>query len=156
MLTNKQYECPLCKNKTTQYTNYFGEIYTLCKKCNNNQLYCIEEEAIKIRENRPQTKATILCYSFEFKTYKDWRRYETLIESIEDKGYNKFSIYCGTTTSFKQYNLIAEYEHKEITIYDKDTFENQYITEIGRLHNWAEFSYPNPNIIKGYYLHFNN
>ena len=38
-------------------------------------------------------------------------------------------------------------------VYNKDTFENQYITDKGRLFNWFEEVVPNKDIKVGYYLY---
>ncbi len=42
-ITNKEYYCPVCGWRGIFSTNYIGEIHKRCQDCENNMLYCKED-----------------------------------------------------------------------------------------------------------------
>jgi len=40
----------------------------------------------------------------------------------------------------------------EVTLFNPEQFDNQYVANLGRLHQWHEFVVPNQDIKIGYYL----
>lgn len=143
----REYKCPVCGNIEKHGTNHFGEIYCPCKKCKNSVLYCNEPEALEAREQRKQDKAVLTYYRFDISQPVQATQYKALCSQLQAQGLTKWDfVGLDRMTEMEQHN------GKEVTIYDKDTFDNQYISDIGRLFNWKEQIYPNKKIKNGYYL----
>jgi len=139
----KDYYCPVCNNIESHGTNHFGEIYSRCKNCDNSVLYCKSAE-------RPEPDETFVFLTYRFNMeYKPERElYETLKEQMKNFGYEKFNVW-GT----HEHSVALQNHHgRHIGIFSPEKFESQYVSTIGRVHNWFEFIFPNKNIKTGYYL----
>jgi len=151
----RAYECPVCGHKSIKTTNHFGEIYSGCNICGSTVLYCIEPEAIEAMKNREKDTAYIFKYYVNLdSTISDYnaektKNYKETIEKLE-KRFKKFEV---ISTGFK---TLLDYidEKEEVVVLDKNTFEDQFISNRGRIHRWKEIVYPNKNIKAGYYVLF--
>jgi len=143
----RQYQCPVCDNIENHGTNHFGEIYCHCKKCGNSVLYCIEPEAIKEREQRNTNKCVLHYYRFDISDKEQAAQYKEFCTRLAGLGLTKWDYISNDRISEMQ-----KFDGKELTIYDKGQFDNQYVSDAGRLFNWKEQIYPNKKIKNGYYL----
>jgi hypothetical protein len=135
----------------TVATNHIGEICSGCKNCNGIVLYCTEPEEIKPREDITDTaKAIFHKYRFDIMEPGELRQYEDLCEEIKRLDYKKFD-------SIRRNQFRREFFHyiddkREVKLYKPSKFKTQYITDVGRLHNWYEIIFPNKAIKFGYYV----
>ena len=144
-ITNKLYYCPVCNNEENHSTNHFGEIYTSCRKCGNSVLYC-KENVEKL--SNPDKQAKIIFYHFNVEKENEKEAYFNLKTELKNKGYKIFNV----ITEYKSIQALKSHDQKIISIYDFTQFDNQYVTDIGRVFNWYEAVYPNKRIKEGYYL----
>ena len=145
-IIKKMYFCPVCGYEDDKSTNHYGEIYSGCKNCKNVVLYCKERECNKI----PESKCRIIFYHFDLNKEGQEREYNKLEEELFKKGYNKFD----TLDEYSAYKALKEYNNKTTNIYNIKQFDNQYISDIGRIFNWYEYIWDNKKIKDGYYLEF--
>lgn len=143
----RQYKCPQCGNIEEHGTNHFGEIYCHCKKCKGSPLYCIEPEALAAMNERQQSKVLLTYYRFDISQPEEHKQYKLLCKELKAKGLVKWD-YIGIDRIVE----MEKFNGKEIIIYDKDQFDNQYVSDAGRLFNWKEQIFPNKKIKNGYYL----
>jgi uncharacterized protein YlbG (UPF0298 family) len=151
-ISYKKYYCPLCGAESKQQTNHFGEIYSGCKKCGNTILYCKEPEALEIMEARKQVKAVFHTYRFEIDEVTQRLDYEELQKHL--KHYFNYKMFDAITIGNSHTQLVEQrkWDGKEITIYDPLLFKGQYVSSIGRVHDWFEFIFPNARVKAGYWL----
>ena len=149
-ITTKKYYCPACKNEENHSTNHYGEIYTRCRACGNFPMYCAENKEMRI----PDAKAKMVVYRFNLNDYdenhkQDRIEYKILCEKLS-KQHKKFN----TFVEHKQMKALEQHDQEIVDIYNRNQFESQYVTSIGRLHDWFESIFPNKGIKVGYYLEF--
>ena len=151
-ITDKEYKCPICLDVSTHATNHNGEIYPECKVCSNKGMLLVEGGYKFVRNNSYTVR--IVPYRLNLEIAGELLMYNTLCE------------YLTKTLKFKMFDVLAPefgkgkfFEDRwnsskgfNIAVKDATQFESQYVTEIGRLHNWFEFIYPNIRIRNGYYL----
>lgn len=154
-MPTKKYQCPVCKEVVNHSTNHFGEIYTPCKKCKSSILYCIEPEALTELRKRNINKVVFHYYRFDVDNVTEKEKYSKLKEALEEKGYKLWETLSGIPIESWMRELVR-YDKEIVNVYDKDTFDNQFISDIGRLHYWCEMKYPNKRIKNGYYIEFQN
>lgn len=154
MVNRKKYECTTCKTVKLVETSHFGEIYNPCKKCGQHNWFCIEDIALEHRSQLPQVKVQFYTYRFDLNNTHQLVQYKELEEKMSLLKYNKWDFYVDSMKNPFEY--WRQYSNKEVTIYKPNTFDNQFISEIGRIHNWAEAIYPNKFIKEGYYILWNN
>lgn len=151
-ISNKQYQCPVCGNMETHQTNHFMEIYCHCTKCDNGTLYCVELEGVALLNAREKTTAVIRFYRYdtsfgnEKSRYTEFKRWRSAVSV----GTQLFSV----LTAFKTMEALKKHNNETVIVYDQKLFTGQYITSIGRLHDWYEAVYQNTKIKEGYYLEF--
>lgn len=147
-ITLKKYECPTCGQESNHSTNHYGEIYSGCKNCGASVLYCVESEGYAERESMTQNWVHIYFYRFDIGEECQKQAYKALKKTLESQGRKAFKSYC-------TYKYMEELKSGAVLfkVYNKDTFENQYITDKGRLFNWFEEVVPNKDIKVGYYLY---
>jgi hypothetical protein len=154
-ITKKQYRCPTCGNLEMHYTNHFGEIYCHCKKCGAAVLYCNESVAIEAFSRRQISQVTVHWYYIRLpekygESVDPFINYRALKKSLTDLGFKKFEV----VVSYSYKVALKAHVDEKILVYDRNTFPDQYITSVGRLHNWQEFPYENVPIKEGYWLEF--
>jgi hypothetical protein len=151
-ITLKQYYCPTCGNQENHSTNHYGEIYCNCRKCGNSPLYCSE---VNSHEGLPFLNATIHFYSFDIGTEEGARGYSELSrylnQDLDYKG-KKFAV----LTQYKEWQAVKSHDGESIKLYNPDQFDNQFVSNIGRVFYWKEAVYPNRDIKDGYYLVIDN
>jgi hypothetical protein len=138
----KTYVCGLCGTEIDTYTNHFGEIYTPCKKCGNGILYCKGNEPAKGLE----TKLTVYRYNIE--NHEEAKAYKALKNELKAKGFKLFD-----SISSVKYGYFDNLRTHETALLNTDSiFDNQWVSNLGRLHDWYEEIYQNKKIKEGYYL----
>jgi len=145
-ISNKNYYCPTCGNKEIHQTNHFGEIYCHCKNCGNSPLYCSEQDTHK---DLPFISATLRYYQYDLNNVSENKTYHELVKELKQRGYE---VFAAIPYNFKQYKALKEHNDKKIKLYNPCQFDNQYVSDIGRVFKWKEAQYPNPRIKEGYYL----
>lgn len=139
----KVYYCPVCKAEEKVSTNHCGEIYSPCRVCRNTVQYCREAEL-----GEPSSERRIVFYDFNISTEEGKENYKYLIRRLKDKGYSKFKVQL--TWIAKE--ALREHDEETIQLYREHQFEGQYVSNIGRVHDWMEFAVLNRDIKAGYYL----
>lgn len=143
-VTKKEYYCPVCGKTEMVSTNHYGEIYSGCKSCGNSVLYCAEGEG----KGKPDGKCKIVFYHFNLDNEFEREQYKQLRNNLSNKGYRKFDTY----EKYQSYKAFKEHDGREVNVYKKDQFDNQYVSDIGRIFDWYEYIWDNKNVIDGYYL----
>lgn len=144
-ITNKDYYCPTCGNEETHSTNHHGEIYCRCLKCGAGTLYC-KEETFKGRE---YVNARMCRYRYNLENKHERAAYAAMLDSLAASGVRCFGV-LETPQTAK-----AELSHAGgvfLRLYKPFLWEGQYVSNVGRLHAWKEYIYPNKNIKEGYFL----
>jgi hypothetical protein len=165
----KTYYCPLCGNKEDHSTNHTGEIYTGCRKCGHSVLYCEQTELAE-----PFIEVKLHAYRFDFEcsrihhgiSYETWsKKRKPLCDRCKHAydAYLELRRFLETQSRFKCFNVLAKHSEVEalkahdgeiIQLYKASQFEDQYVSNIGRVHNWFEAVFPNDKVKAGYYLEF--
>lgn len=142
---NKMYYCPACKHQENHGTNHYGEIYCLCKRCGNSPLYCRDVDEFKDSELK---EVTLHCYYYDISKYEESIQYRNFEKDMRGLGYEIFQTASmdGKQFVFKQYHL------QKIKLYLPFQWDNQYVSNIGRVFNWREMVYENKSIKEGYFL----
>lgn len=148
--TIKQYQCPACKALENISTEHFGEIFSGCNKCKNTVMYCIEPNAIEDREGSGSIQTTIISYRFDTKKQRQLDSYSELEYMLKLKGITKFN------AQIKPSAFESIIKHTNATLFLSSIFSNQWVSSVGRLHDWFEVAAKNPMIKSGYYLAQNN
>jgi len=150
MIEKRKYMCPTCGTKTEVETNHWGEVYSGCKNCLAGILYCIEPIAIDERNGWDKILVKVEHYRINVSTEEGYADYKV----IEDR--NKHLV-CAAfinpqfSTRMKE---IGKRSEGLITLYKPTQWKGQYVSSIGRLHDWEETIYPNEAIKEGYYIDF--
>jgi len=142
-ITRKKYYCPVCKNESDHQTNHNGEIYPRCKKCGAGVLY-LKGQTLGI----PEAVKTLIYYCFNIENEKEKIQYQELKTKLKGLGYKIFS--CIEKSEYMKY--ISKYHNTKINLFNIKQFDNQFISDIGRVFYWKEAYYPNKDIKEGYYL----
>ena len=141
----RDYVCPTCGNKTKHSTNHEGEIYSGCKVCGGSVLHFAGSN----RKFKPMFK--INFYEFDVSTIEEDTKYRSFCRKIE----NELNVKChASLLSPRQSKTFWESlkSSETISVHEPETFDDQFITDKGRLHRWYEAVYPNKRIKRGYYL----
>lgn len=162
----RQYVCLACQNIELYGTNHTGPIYGNCRKCGNNAtLYALgytpESENRKIAILRYYRY--VIGHSYPGKPInndaeneeRDRLAYEKMCATLQEHGIIKSQHF---QPLFGKEGITAwkRYDNCEVVIYDPKTFDNQYISSVGRLWPWAEAIYPNKYVREGYWLEIEN
>lgn len=152
MITKKKYKCPVCQTEEAHSTNHFGEIYSGCRKCGSMVLYCNEPEGISEQEARPQVTAKLHPYKFHIEEKKQAAQYRALVKKLTKSGLKKWTVHNQRMVFTLNTYFTYLCDLTEVVIYDVEQWEQQYVTNHGRLHQWTEADYPNQWIKQGFYL----
>lgn len=153
-ITSKRYQCGTCGDIELIQTNHFGEIHSKCKKCYAGVRRCIEPEAIELWNSREKGSVKINFYRFNIRDRYEREDYFNLVDKLKEMDLKFFNVLAepyGRTSTFLG-EMKKRYDGKTVEIVDPNQFDNQFISEIGRLHEWYEPIYPNSDIKDGYYL----
>lgn len=148
-IANRAYYCPTCGNREVHATNHTGEIYCECRACGNSPLYCAEVDVFEGRTYR-----TAVIHFYEYQTYAEnygnqKTRYSNLVQDLNTRGYHRFH----AITSYRSYTAMKSHDGETVRLYDPDQFPaDQYVSNIGRLHQWFEAAWDNRYIRSGYWL----
>jgi len=154
-VTNKKYQCPACKAERMIETNHFGETYSGCKKCAGMVMYCIEAEGLAAMRSRSSVEAFIYPYRFDISNNSDFDKYKNLERKMESLGYKNFNTLAPGFGKPSLAKIVGfNNSHTRLSIYDKEQFDNQYVSSLGRVHQWSESIYHNRSIKEGYYILF--
>mgnify|MGYP001394995778 CR=1 FL=1 len=141
----RTYYCGICGTTSEQQTNHTGEIYVACSKCGNDVLYCKTQKFSKTYEN-----AELVYYSFDISQDSERAAYEILTRQLQaEYKYEKFT--CIMPKQSIYMNYISKIQYRTIKLFE-EVCAGQFVSDIGRLHNWYEAVYPNDFIKIGYYL----
>lgn len=150
-VTYKKYRCPSCQLEQTIETNHYGEIYSGCKNCDSMVLYCAEEEAVNDRKNRSTSHAKMFKYYLNIGKAEELSMYNKIVQKNKERGYKLFSVlskrYHKTNYSFIENEEVLD-------IYDKEQFQEQFVSNRGRVHLWYETIFDNKKIKEGYFIEF--
>jgi hypothetical protein len=148
----RDYYCPLCGNPELHTTNHQGEIYTPCKKCGHGVLYCAEVDA---HAGLPFVTATLHFYHFNFDAppYGGGdaakAEYKALRGSLIAAGCKKFAT---LGHKHEESNQFRYRDGLPVKLFNPGQWPDQFVSDIGRLHRWFEFVWPNKKIKTGYWL----
>lgn len=142
-ITKKKYICLACTNVTERSTNHEGEIYCRCKKCGNLGLHC--ESKLHLFD---ESNDVAVFHFYRFNLEEEKEEYKQLCNFLRSLNYKVFDTFYG----FKLTTLWEEWSNSEIKIINPQEFDNQYVTNKGRLHQWSEAIFYNKRIKEGYYL----
>lgn len=151
MISVKKYMCLVCGNVENHSTNHFGEIYCTCRKCKSMVLECMEETAINSRNTLEKVSAKIYFYEFNLKDIVQKEAYKNLCDSLKEKEYKKFHV-LSEYSSWSAFQKTANDLNGKVEITKPKTFEGQFISNVGRIHNWYERCIPNKSLKIGYYI----
>lgn len=142
-ISKKKYICLACNNITEHETNHEGEIYCQCKKCGNLGLH--PQSKLHLFE---ESEDFAIFHFYRFNIDEEKHKYLELCNFLSSLNYKNFN----TLYNFELTNLWQEWDNSKIKILNVNQFEDQYVTNKGRLHQWSEVIFPNRKIKKGYYL----
>ena len=142
-ITRKTYYCPVCKDESDHQTNHNGEIYPRCKKCGAGVLY-LKGQTL----GKPEATKTLKFYRFDIGINQEYQEYQELKTKLKGLGYKIFS--C--IEEFAYMKAIEKYHNTKINLFNINQFDNQFVSDIGRVFYWKEAYYPNKDIKEGYYL----
>lgn len=148
LVSPKKYICLVCGNEEIHSTNHFSEIYCKCMKCKSVGLECMEENAIQARNDLEKVSAKVVLYYYDISKEAQKQAYEALSKELKEKGYKKISkhIFCSA------FQKRIESLEGIVEISEPNTFPDQFISNVGRIHNWFENYYPNKDMKSGYYI----
>lgn len=156
IVTRKEYYCPVCGNKEMHTTNHFQEIYCKCKICGNNPLYYgnpkIHELAYK---DITYIQAILHYYYYDLNSACDYTVYNKLVNFLQKN--NKYSVFVSNGScacSDIRFRALKKHDGKKVTLYNPLQFDNQFVSNVGRVFKWKEAMHPNKRIKEGYYLEF--
>lgn len=151
MISVKNYKCLVCGNEERHSTNHFGEIYCTCKKCKSMGLECMEETAINSRKILEKVSAKIYFYEFNLTNELEKEGYKNLCNSLKEKEYKKFHV-ISEYSSWSAFQKTVNELNGNVEITEPKTFEGQFISNVGRIHDWYEKYIPNKYLKIGYYI----
>lgn len=150
----RQYYCPTCGHEEKHGTNHIGEIYCDCRACGNSPLYCVESDM----QTRP-AEATATLHAYRFNLETDREAYLAFCQRMtEEFHYTKFNVldhgYCRPAGFKHLFSMAAWTPHdgETVKLFNLGQFERQYVSNLGRVHDWYETIYPNRKIREGYWL----
>lgn len=135
----RDYVCPVCGNEEEHSTNHEGEIYCNCKKCGNMGLYFKQDS----RQFVPMFSLTY--YRLDVGNPQEEAEYKEIVKKMDSKCFN---VLVNPRSTFLDHLK----NKKVISVHEPKTFDDQFITDSGRLHKWFEAVYPNRDIKEGYFL----
>lgn len=150
-IAKREYYCPMCKQKEMVSTNHQGEIYSPCKGCGSCVRYCAEIDSFA---GLPYRTATFRAYrlflegSYLVPAREQRMHYTDLTRHLTGKGYTVFKVLMTHAGS----EVEKTYDGETVRLYHFDQWTDQFVSNIGRLHYWKEYVFPNKNIKAGYYL----
>lgn len=144
-IAKRVYYCPMCGHDEVHETNHQGEIYCPCKACGSSPLYCRE---IDSHAGVPFITAILHAYRFNIENPDDKQAYSVLCDSLKAIGFRKFKV----LTEYRTSQAEASHDGEKVKLFNPDQWPDQYVSNIGRLHQWKEGHVPNPSIKAGYYL----
>lgn len=139
------YYCGLCGKFSKHETNHTREIYTPCRKCGNSVLYCATDNRTEVPVD---AVATVNYYRYDISKPEQHRAYKELYATLLDLDYVLFDCLPSKHEYLQQIKQIGF----TVNIFKINTFKSQYITNVGRLHEWYEEIFPNKDIKSGYFL----
>ena len=142
----RDYVCPVCSSGSKHSTNHEGEIYTGCNVCGGSVLNFKDSDKVF----KPMFK--INFYEFDLSTIEGHYDYKLLCNELnEEYNFKCFNTNLSPRHSKTFWDSLKK-DSEVISVHEPETFEDQFITDKGRLHNWYESVYPNKRIKRGYYL----
>lgn len=151
MISPKKYICLVCGNEEIHSTNHFSEIYCNCVKCKSMGLECIEENAIQARNALEKVSAKVVLYHYDISKEAQKQAYKALSKELKEKGYKKFRVISEFVSEIAFRHRVKSLEGI-VEISEPNTFPDQFISNIGRIHNWFERACQNKDIKGGYYI----
>ena len=150
----RQYRCYVCSHTQDIVTNHVGETYSQCKSCKSTGMQCMEQEAIDERKEMPKGSALMHFYRYDISKANERKEYNWMKDTLIKDGLKMwdYTALPYGRTSAAIITMKENFDGKEVILYKPRTFDNQYISETGRLHTWSEAIYPNKDIKSGYYL----
>lgn len=140
----KKYYCPLCGYAEMKNTNHYGEIYTPCKNCENRVLYCSEGTL-----GEPEAECLLVTYEYNLTNPFERDQYLDMCCNLQ-----RTTAPYKARISFKMFEYLKMNHGRLIRLYNVKQFNQQYVSDIGRVHSWFETIWDNRNFKGGYYLDF--
>lgn len=144
-VASRLYYCPVCLHQQKHDTNHQDEIYCPCRVCSNSPLYCAEVDS---NANRPYRTAVIRFYDCDMSTPEGNAEYKAIEGKLIASGYKMFNVYI----KHEAFAALNRHNGESVKLFDPDQFEDQYVSTIGRLHEWFQAAWDNWQIKTGYYL----
>lgn len=145
------YGCPVCGWQKEIGTNHTGEIYVECGNCRNSPLYFAEKD---MNAGREYGLAVLHYYRYDLSDeVSDAPAYRELRARLKAQGFKVWKE--PDRTPYKPGADVRAYERHNgatVRLYDPAQFDNQYVSNLGRLHQWKEATYLNKKIKEGYWL----
>ena len=150
MISYKPYRCPACSWTTSIQTNHDSEVYSGCKNCHSMILYCDSETAIEARSEFKFIQTRLKQYRFDIEYDADLLMYNALLGHLLVLKYEVFR--WSGKQNHEYWAGIGGTNYSLTRLYTHQIFDDQWITDRGRLRDWAEQIYPNKSIKHGYFL----
>lgn len=112
-------------------------------------MFCAEVNHL---ENEPFITAIIHFYRFSFDEENQYDFYKNLCTSLGENGYTLFDAI--SLNGYKAMQEFKKHDGETIKLYNPETWDNQYTSDLGRVFKWYEEIYPNKRVKEGYYLEF--
>lgn len=111
----------------------------------------MEEPAINSRKILEKVSAKIYFYEFNLTNELEKEGYKNLCLNLKEKGCRKFHV-ISEYSSWSAFQKTVNELNGNVEITDPKTFEGQFISNVGRIHDWNERYIPNKNLKIGYYI----
>lgn len=151
LVSVKKYKCLVCGNEENHSTNHFGEIYCACRKCKSRGMECVEETAINSRKTLEKVSATIVFFEFDVKDPIQKEAYKIVCNHLKEKEYEKFHV-LSEYSFWSAFQKTVKESNGKVEITEPNTFKDQFVSNVGRIHNWYERCIPNKSLKIGYYI----
>jgi hypothetical protein len=142
-IASRKYFCPTCGNEEMHSTNHQGEIYCHCKKCHSSPLYCAEIDA---HAGLPFRTAVLHCYRFYLENEDERQAYHALRAQLEGVHCHEVLMLGG------EFAAESKHDGKTVKLFNPETWPDQFVSDIGRLHRWKQYVVENPRVKMGYWL----
>jgi len=148
MRTVKNYYCAVCRAEYPHSTNHYGQIYISCKNCGNGSLECKDMDPEDTGEPVRTLPVNIHHFRLNIENPEESLQFEEIKADMKARGQKCFEV---TEIKYSKYWDIFK-SRARVHIRTEHVFENQWNSDLGRVHDFYLSVYPNKKIKNGYYL----
>jgi hypothetical protein len=112
---------------------------------------CVEETAINSRKTLEKVSATIVFFEFDVKDPIQKEAYKIVCNHLKEKEYEKFHV-LSEYSFWSAFQKTVKESNGKVEITEPNTFKDQFVSNVGRIHNWYERCIPNKSLKIGYYI----